>query len=91
MNLPSWIAKWSAAWIGVGTLLMIFGAQGVAVPQFLIDLFSQKTAEAVTVFIGAVIAFLQFVRTLAPKSDAQIHARSAGNKWAWANPFKIAA
>lgn len=91
-NLPPWVAKVTAAWVAIGTLLVVIGAQGVALPEQVTAIFSQEFVDATMQVVGAVLAYYQFVRgifaTKEPAGEVQI--LTAGKKRAFAlNPFKL--
>ena len=103
-NLPSWVAKVTTAWVAAGTFLIILGSQGVALPDFITSLFSQAFVDAVLQVVGAIITFVQFIRTIfvveAEASYARMvqmnpnaqHQARTYSKTAFAlNPFKLTA
>lgn len=62
MNLPSWVLKVTTVWTGIGTLLMLAGANGIHIPGIVLQIFAQNFVDAVVLLIGAIVAFLQFAR-----------------------------
>lgn len=91
-DLPKWVLKVTTIWVAIGSLLMVTGSQGVTLPDFLPKLFSQELVDAVLQVIGAVITFVQFVRTMFVtnklESDVQVLSVSDKRKFIL-NPFKL--
>ena len=70
----------------------MLATQGVTIPEWLPDLFSQSFVDATLAVVGAVITYFQFVRQIfASKSnDVGVKILSAGQKRSFAlNPFKL--
>lgn len=91
-NLPEWVGKVTSAWIGIGTLLILLGSNGIAVPEWLSDVFSETFVNYVIAIIGSVINFAQFVRVIYNRAvgEVQVRVLSVKEKRTFVlNPFKI--
>ena len=103
-KLKTFLAKVTSTWFAIGAALATIGATGfIAVPEFLVDLFSADAAgllqalfDALFGAAGAFIAFYQFVRALfaskeietIPEGEVQALALASKKSYAW-NPFRI--
>lgn len=88
MNLPPWVTKITTLWAGIGALLILFGSQGVAVPEFVLSIFSQGFVDAVIAFIGAVLVFYQYIRiNVFGKAEARVASAMDKTKYLL-NPFR---
>lgn len=87
VTLPPIFSKISTIWASIGTLLIVFGANGASVPQFILNIFSQATVDAVTIFLGAAITFYQYLRTL-KGATAEVKSASSPTIGHFLNPFK---
>jgi hypothetical protein len=89
-NTQKFVAKISAIWASIGLFLTATGIIGNAGPSWLAAVFSQTFVDALTVFIGSVITFYQFVRVIfAAKPSAEVKVFSTNDKLSYLNPFKV--
>lgn len=91
MNLPNWVTQIQQIWFAIGAFLVVLATQGVGVPAFLIDVFSEEIFNALLGAIGAVLTFVQVIRNkFASESDGEVQVLSK-NAWVkyLANPFKV--
>jgi hypothetical protein len=94
MKVPEVILRASAIWVLIGTLLATLGLQGVNIPDWAPELFSQAVVDALLVAVGAALDFVQVIRTIFAKdgNDAEIQVLSASQaRQFYINPFKQAA
>lgn len=90
-NLPKWVAKVTSVWVAIGSFLVILGTQGVTLPEWAPELFSQFFVDSFLQVFGAVITFIQVLRGIfASQPSADVQILSAGQKRSFAiNPFKL--
>lgn len=82
------VTKVSAAWAMIGTLLITFGVSGL--PSWVPEIFSPEFTSVLVIALGAVIDFYQAARLIfAAKPESGVQTLSAGQKFAFVNPFKL--
>lgn len=91
-NLPGWVTRVSGIWVGIGTLIVLLGSQGVNLPGWTGELFSQTFVDEVLKLVGVIINFLGFAKLIfaSKKAEGDVQILSAGqkNKFMF-NPFKV--
>lgn len=92
MNLPNWVTRLQNAWVALGALLIVLGAQGVQVPQFILNIFSQEFVDNTLVVVGGVFTYIQYIRgqvLASVKNSVAVMALSVEKVRAFGlNPFK---
>lgn len=91
-NLPSWVTRVQSIWFAVAAFLAVLAAQGVDVPDFLVEVLSEQVWNALIGAVSGVLAFVQVVRAIFSKEDADVSIKDAkpGRRWIYAvNPFKL--
>lgn len=92
MNLPNWVTRLQNAWVALGALLIVLGAQGVQVPQFILNIFSQEFVDNTLVVVGSVFTYIQYIRgqvLAGVKNSVAVMALSVEKVRAFGlNPFK---
>lgn len=94
MKIREIILKASSFWILIGTLAVTLGMQGLHIPEWVPDLFSQGFIDALLIAVGAVLDFVSFVRVIFAPRDTEVQALEVGKVKAlsfYKNPFKMAA
>lgn len=96
MNLPDWAVTAQTIWVALGSLLIVFAAQGIGIPEVLLEIFSQATVDAILAVVGSVIVFVQYVRnnilTKLKDDEGEVQVLSTGAKVMYfVNPFKLRA
>lgn len=95
-QLPSWVSKIQAIWVGLGTLLTILAFQaGLNIPSMLTGVFTQETFDMIIQTVTAVFTFYQYIKAIfivAKPADAGISIMSSASALGFAlNPFKLKA
>jgi len=92
LELPKFVTKVAATWAAIGSLLIIITSQGVSLPTWVVDLFSQTFVDEALKLLGAIIDFLAFAKLIfgskASESEISILSVAAKKKFAF-NPFKV--
>ncbi len=94
---PKWVATVQTVWLAIGAIL-IFGGEsfGLNLPPFLLQVFSEEGWSITFQVIGAILAFIQFIRVaIQAKKDGtemEVASASSGRVSKYLiNPFKLAA
>jgi multisubunit Na+/H+ antiporter MnhG subunit len=92
-NIQNFITKIQGIWVAIGSLLMILGTQaGISFPDFLLDIFSQATLDALSAVLGSVVVFYQYLRAIFAKDElagVEVLVMSSNSKLRYLHPFRL--